>query len=108
MAELLPLPLNVHLARIFREFHKHDAVYDIPVKKLYRPGMDLSVNFHSMSAATPLGPAAGPQDQLSRNIVMSYLDGRNYHAFRTLFDGIIEDKTVNYLNSMLSTQEMKS
>ena len=54
------------------------------------PGSTLSVRFHGHRASTPLGPAAGPHDQLVQNIVLSWLGGSR----------IIELKTVQILDEL--------
>ena len=48
------------------------------------------MRFHGHRAATPLGPAAGPHDQLVQNIVLSWLAGSR----------IIELKTVQILDEL--------
>ena len=92
MAELYPLPLGLHLRRIFHELRRQGQIYDLPASKFWRPkpGRDLSVNFHGRPAATALGPAAGPQDQLVQNIILSWLGGSR----------IIELKTVQILDEL--------
>ncbi len=92
MAELYPLPLPLHLRRIFHELKTHQQIYDLPANKFWRPaeGLDLSVRFHGMRASTVTGPAAGPQDQLIQNIILSWLGGSR----------IIELKTVQILDEL--------
>lgn len=92
MAELYPLPLRTHLRRIHHELKHSDQVYDLPRSRFYvaDPALDTSVRFHGRTAATALGPAAGPQDQLIQNIVLSWLGGSR----------IIELKTVQILDEL--------
>jgi putative selenate reductase len=56
------------------------------VRRVYRgfPGRDLSVRSHGRRAATPLGPAAGPQTQLAQNIALSYLAGGRILELKTV------------------------
>lgn len=86
MAELYPLPLGLHLRRIFHEHKKQNQVYDLPVNKFWRPApeRDLSVTFHGMPASTAVGPAAGPQDQLIQNIILSWLGGSRIIELKTI------------------------
>ena len=92
MAELYPLSLGLHLKRIFRELKQQKQIYDLPVGKFWkpRPNLDLGVQFHGRPAATALGPAAGPQDQLIQNIILSWLGGCR----------IVELKTVQIMDQL--------
>ena len=96
MAELYPMPLALHLRRIFHELKRQGQIYDLPVSKFWRPkkGRDLSVNFHGLRAGTALGPAAGPQDQLIQNVILSWLGGSR----------IIELKTVQIMDELKITR----
>lgn len=92
MAELYPLSLRTHLRRIFYELRHKDQIYDLPRSRFYvgDPALDTAVRFHGHMAATALGPAAGPQDQLVQNIVLAWLGGSR----------IIELKTVQILDEL--------
>jgi putative selenate reductase len=92
LAELYPLSMRHHLRRIFHELRHKDQVYDMPRSRFYvgDAELDTSVPFHTMRASTALGPAAGPQDQLIQNIVLSWLGGSR----------IIELKTVQILDEL--------
>lgn len=92
MAELYPLSLRTHLRRIFYELRHKDQIYDLPRSRFYvgDAALDTSVRFHGRAAATALGPAAGPQDQLVQNIVLAWLGGSR----------IVELKTVQILDEL--------
>ena len=92
MSELVPIPLPLLLRRAFLEFEREGKIFDLPKAKFFRglPGLDTSVRFHGHTASTPLGPAAGPHDQLVQNIVLSWLGGSR----------IIELKTVQILDEL--------
>jgi putative selenate reductase len=92
MAELIPLPFAHLVRRMFREFEKQQAIFDLPKQKFYRSndGPDTSVEFCGMKAATPVGPAAGPQTQMAQNLVLSWLGGSR----------ILELKTVQILDQL--------
>ncbi len=92
MAELIPLPFEHLVRRMFREFEKEEKIFDLPKKKFYRSngGPDTSVAFCGMKAATPVGPAAGPQTQMAQNLVLSWLGGSR----------ILELKTVQILDQL--------
>jgi putative selenate reductase len=92
MSELVPIPLPLLLQRAFLEYEREGKIFDLPKAKFFRglPGLDTSVHFHGHAASTPLGPAAGPHDQLVQNIVLSWLGGSR----------IIELKTVQILDEL--------
>jgi len=92
MAELVPIPLPLLLRRAFLEYEREGKIFDLPKSKFFRglPGLDTSVCFHGHPASTPVGPAAGPHDQLLQNVVLSWLAGSR----------IIELKTVQILDEL--------
>jgi putative selenate reductase len=92
MSELIPIPLPLQLTRAFLEYEREGKIFDLPKTKFFRglSGLDMSVNFHGQRAANPVGPAAGPHDQLVQNIVLSWLAGSR----------IIELKTVQILDEL--------
>jgi putative selenate reductase len=92
MAELVPIPLPLLLRRAFLEYKNEGKIFDLPKSKFFRGlgGLDTSVRFHNHLASTPVGPAAGPHDQLVQNIVLSWLAGSR----------IIELKTVQILDEL--------
>ena len=92
MAELVPLPLDLLGKRALLEYEREGKIFDLPKAKFFRgdPALDTSVRFHGRRAATPVGPAAGPHDQLAQNIVLAWLAGAR----------IIELKTVQVLDEL--------
>jgi putative selenate reductase len=92
MAELIPLSFAHLVRRMFREFEKEQKIFDLPRQKFYRSngGPDTSIEFCGMKAATPVGPAAGPQTQMAQNLVLSWLGGSR----------ILELKTVQILDQL--------
>ncbi len=85
MAELVPYPFDRLLRRMFTELERHGSIFDLPRKKFVTSsGRDLSVRFHGHEAATPLGPAAGPQSQLAQNVVLSFLGGGRIFELKTV------------------------
>lgn len=84
--ELHPSPLDALLARAFEELRTRDAIFDLPRKRFHvpDPGLDLSCTFRGERAATPVGPAAGPQSQLAQNIVLAWLAGARVVELKTV------------------------
>lgn len=86
MAELVPIPFDRLLKRMYYEYQKSQSIFDLPLGKFYRPSpeFDLSVLFCGNKAANPAGPAAGPQTQLAQNIVLSWLAGGRIIELKTV------------------------
>ena len=86
MAELSPYPFGALVRRMFRELDRKQAVFDLPSRKfvLGDPLKDLSVRHLGRPAATPFGPAAGPNSQLAQNIVLSWLAGGRIIELKTV------------------------
>jgi len=92
MAELIPLRLDLLLKRIFWEYEHEGKIFDLPKSRFFRgdTGLDTSIVFHGYRASTPVGPAAGPHDQMAQNIVLAWLAGSR----------IIELKTVQIMDEL--------
>ncbi len=86
MAELVPISLTNLLRRIYYEYKKSNAIFDLPSRKLYTPNTDLNLSVTSCNnpAANPVGPAAGPHTQLAQNIVLSWLAGSRIIELKTV------------------------
>ena len=86
MADLHPSPFRDLLTRMFLEPARQQTIFDLPLKKCWRPDptLDTSVMFHGQTAATPVGPAAGPQTQMAQNIVLSWLGGSRILELKTV------------------------
>ncbi len=86
MAELVPIPFATLLKRIYYEYTRNGAIFDLPIRKFYIPdgSVDLSVVSCGSPAANPLGPAAGPHTQLAQNIVLSWLAGARIIELKTV------------------------
>ena len=86
MAELRPYPIGALLHRMFVEHDLNGSIFDLPGRKFVRggTGKDYRVRFHGAEAATPLGPAAGPQSQMAQNIVLSWLTGGRIMELKTV------------------------
>lgn len=86
MAELIGAPFAALLRRLFHEFEREGKVYDLPARKFWHgsPDLDTSALFHGRRASNPVGPAAGPQDQMAQNIVLSWLAGSRILELKTV------------------------
>jgi putative selenate reductase len=86
MADLHPSPFRDLVTRMFLEPVKQQTIFDLPLKKCYRPDLtlDTSVKFHGQLAANPVGPAAGPQTQMAQNLVLSWIAGSRILELKTV------------------------
>jgi len=86
VAELRPYPFGALVTRMFRERRERDSIFDLPARRFFNPGTerDYGVLFHGRRAATPLGPAAGPQSQMAQNLVLSWLGGSRIFELKTV------------------------
>ena len=84
--ELIPAPFPNLLRRMLREHERERKIFDLPERKFWSPpkGLDFGVTFHGAPAANPLGPAAGPQDQMAQNIVLAWLAGSRILELKTV------------------------
>jgi putative selenate reductase len=86
MAELIPAPFPSLLRRLLAESRGEAKVFDLPARKFWRGSadLDLSVRFHGHLASNPVGPAAGPQDQMAQNVVLAWLAGSRILELKTV------------------------
>src|SRR4026209_2686850 len=86
MAELIPAPFPHLLRRMLREHEGEGKVFDLPARGLWAgPGAPgTAVGFLGGRAASPLGPAAGPQDQMAQNVVLAWLAGSRILELKTV------------------------
>lgn len=84
--QLVPAPFASLLRRLFREHEREGKVFDLPARKFWHgdPELDTSVVFHGHAASNPVGPAAGPQDQMAQNIVLAWLAGSRILELKTI------------------------
>ena len=86
MVQLVPVPFDVLIGRMFREFEEKGSIFDLPAQRFVGayPGHDFSVPFRQRRASTPFGPAAGPQTQMAQNIALSWLAGGRVIELKTV------------------------
>ena len=54
------------------------------VKKYYKADLKKGFNIFNEHIETPIGPAAGPNSQLTQNIVASYVAGSRFFELKTV------------------------
>lgn len=84
--ELVPIRLDLLLKRMFWEYQHEGRIFGLPKNRFFRgdPTLDTSVAFQGHRASTPLGPAAGPHDQMLQNIVLAWLGGSRAIELKTV------------------------
>ncbi len=83
---LTPYPLRVLLGRIAHEWETRHRIFDLPTGRFFHqdPVRDLGVAVAGRTAATPVGPAAGPHTQLAQNYVLGWLAGARTFEMKTV------------------------
>jgi len=86
MAELNPYPFAALIRRAFGELDSQGSIFDLPAKKFATgdADRDMTVDFHGHTAASPLGPAAGPHTQMAQNIALAWLGGCRIFELKTV------------------------
>ena len=92
---LTPFPLRVLLGRVAKEWTTRHRIFDLPTARFFdvSAGADLSTEFMGRPAATPVGPAAGPNTQLAENIVLAWLGGARIMELKTV--QILDELVIN-------------
>ena len=76
-----PIPFDKLLDRVLTEYAQEGTVFGVHAKyEAERPGLPL----FGGRIETPFGPAAGPNTQLSENIVAGYFSGARFFELKTV------------------------
>ena len=76
-----PIPFDKLLDRVLTEYAQEGTVFGVHAKyEAERPGLPL----FGGRIETPFGPAAGPNTQLSENIVAGYFTGARFFELKTV------------------------
>ncbi len=80
-----PLSFDHLMAWALEELRSDGAVFGVPVDHFWRPERGRSVtDAFGHRLANPVGPAAGPQTQLSNNLLVAYLTGARFMELKTV------------------------
>jgi len=84
--QMHPLPFDVLLDWILREYRHSGSIFGIPESQFYRPDRDpaCATDLYGSHLTTPIGPAAGPHTQLAQNIVAAWLCGGRFIELKTV------------------------
>jgi len=80
---------------VTEELNRSETIFGIHKDKIYKNKTGSFIELFGEKLASPIGPAAGPNSQLTQNIVASYLTGSRFIELKTvqILDG--EDLTVS-------------
>lgn len=90
-----PISFEKMLIWINKELKEKESIFGVHKNKFYYNETGKSVVLFNKKLGSPLGPAAGPNSQLTQNIVCAYLTGSRFIELKTVqvIDG--EDITVS-------------
>ena len=80
------LPIDELLKLILNQFDKHGSIFGISKDLFFSPKPDdkFRLNRFGKLLETPIGVAAGPQTQLTQNIVAAWLTGARFIELKTI------------------------
>ncbi len=85
MSELMrPIPFDKLLKWSTREYKEQGSVFGIKKEKFYKNKSGTNIVLFGDKISSPIGPAAGPNSQLSQNIIASYLAGSRFIELKTV------------------------
>ena len=85
MSELMrPIEFDKLVKWSFKEYDNHGSIFGIKKEKFYRNKSGTNIEIFGDSISSPVGPAAGPNAQLSQNIIASYLAGSRFVELKTV------------------------
>ena len=85
MSELMrPIQFEKLMKWAFEEYDNHGSIFGIKKEKIYRNKSGTNIEIFGDRISTPIGPAAGPNAQLSQNIITSYLAGSRFVELKTV------------------------
>ncbi len=88
------IPFGGLIDRMMDEWRHSRSVFDIKEGDFYRKSDDRIYEVFGQKIAVPLGPAAGPQTQITQNIIASFLTGSRFIELKTvqILDALEIDK----------------
>ncbi len=82
--KMRPISFNKMITWITKELKEKESIFGIHKNKFYKNDSEKYIELFSEKLASPLGPAAGPNSQLTQNIVASYLTGSRFIELKTV------------------------
>ncbi len=85
MGELMRMiPFDQLMEWMFQEYREQKSIFGIRESKFYKNKSGTNIEIFGDKLGSAIGPAAGPNSQLSQNIVASYLTGSRYIELKTV------------------------
>ena len=78
------IPFRKLVKWVFEEYKNENSIFGIPKEKFFKKETDNKINLFEDDLDTPIGPAAGPNTQLTQNIITSYLCGGRFIELKTV------------------------
>jgi putative selenate reductase len=80
------IPFRQLLQLTLNQIDNHRSFFGIPEELFFKPGTDnkLQSSIYGQKIETPIGVAAGPQTQLTQNIVAAWLTGARFIELKTV------------------------
>ncbi len=85
MSELMrPIAFSKVIEWSLQEYKEHQTVFGIREADFYKNTSGRFIEMFGDKLSTPIGPAAGPNSQLTQNIIASYLGGARFMELKTV------------------------
>ena len=78
------IPFGGLIDRMMDEWKHSRSIFGIPEDDFYRKNDSRIYDVFGQKISVPLGPAAGPQTQVTQNIISSYLTGSRFIELKTV------------------------
>ncbi|MBY6794879.1 putative selenate reductase subunit YgfK [Clostridium botulinum] len=82
--KMRPISLKKMITWTMEELKEKESIFGIHKNKFYKNDTGKYIELFGERLASPLGPAAGPNSQLTQNIVASYLTGSRFIELKTI------------------------
>lgn len=82
--KMRPISFERMITWVIKELKEKESIFGIHKNKFYKNNTGKYIELFGEKLASPLGPAAGPNSQLTQNIVASYLTGSRFIELKTV------------------------
>ncbi len=82
--KMRPISFKKMITWTMEELKEKESIFGIHKNKFYKNDNGKYIELFGERLASPLGPAAGPNSQLTQNIVASYLTGSRFIELKTI------------------------
>lgn len=79
-----PISFEKMIIWVIKELKEKGSIFGIHKDKFYKNESEKSIEVFGENLSSPLGPAAGPNTQLTQNIVSAYLTGSRFIELKTV------------------------